>query len=35
MNWEVVFYTLPSGKQPVLSWLAGQAAEVKASFARL
>ena len=26
MNWEVVFYTLPSGKQPVLGWLAGQTA---------
>lgn len=35
MSWEVVFCTLPSGKQPVLDWLAGQTAEVKASFARL
>lgn len=35
MSWEVVFYSLPRGKQPVLGWLAGQTAEVKASFARL
>lgn len=35
MSWRVVFYTLPSGKQPVLNWLADQAPEVKASFARL
>lgn len=35
MSWEVVFYTLPSGKQPVLSWLAHQAPEVRASFAQL
>ena len=35
MNWEVVFYSLPSGKQPVLSWLAEQAPEVRAAFAHL
>ena len=35
MNWEVVFYSLPSGNQPVLSWLGDQGPEVKASFARL
>lgn len=35
MSWEVIFYTLPSGKQPVLSWLADQAPEVQASFAHL
>lgn len=35
MNWEVVFYSLPSGKQPVLAWLAEQSPEVRASFAHL
>ncbi len=35
MNWEVVFYSLPSGKQPVLAWLAEQTPEVRASFAHL
>ncbi|MFN9661364.1 MAG: type II toxin-antitoxin system RelE/ParE family toxin [Cyanobacteriota bacterium] len=35
MNWEVVFYSLPSGKQPVLAWLAEQAPEVRAAFAHL
>jgi len=25
LNWEVVFYSLPSGKQPVLAWLTEQA----------
>lgn len=35
MNWEVVFYSLPGGKQPVLAWLAEQAPEVRAAFAHL
>jgi phage-related protein len=35
LNWEVVFYSLPSGKQPVLSWLVEQAPEVRAAFAHL
>lgn len=35
MNWEVRFYSLPSGRQPVLSWLAEQPAEVRAAFAHL
>jgi phage-related protein len=35
LNWEVVFYSLPSGNQPVLSWLDEQAPEVRAAFAHL
>jgi hypothetical protein len=35
LSWEVIFYSLPSGKQPVLSWLAEQAPEVRAAFAHL
>jgi phage-related protein len=35
LNWEVVFYSLRSGKQPVLSWLDEQAPEVRAAFAHL
>lgn len=35
MSWEVLFYTLPSGRQPVLEWLRVQPAEVRAGFAHL
>lgn len=35
LNWEVVFYASPSGKQPVLAWLAEQPADVRAAFAHL
>jgi hypothetical protein len=35
LNWEVIFYSLPSGKQPVLSWLAEQSPDVHTSFAHL
>ncbi len=35
MRWEVVVYSLPNGKQPVLSGLAEQAPEVRAAFDHL
>jgi hypothetical protein len=35
LTWEVVFYASPSGKQPVLSWLGEQPADVRAAFAHL
>jgi len=35
MSWEVVFYSLPSGQQPVLAWLQEQAPAVRAAFAHI
>jgi phage-related protein len=35
LTWEVVFYASPSGKQPVLSWLGEQPADVRAAIAHL
>jgi len=35
LSWEVLFYSLPSGRQPVLGWLSEQPAAVRAAFAHL